>query len=809
MPHTLAGACDDSDISYERLETLRDRRVARPACRGYRIRVRMPIHTDRKVLLAAASTSVFVIAVAAIGVASTKRFEGDARWVSHTHELRGELRELSRHIDAAKGDLRGYLLTGDSAYLVRHRANILATEGAFQRVDSLSADNSEQQARLAIARGLITSREAAFDSTISLVQPNRVSQGTSTRLAIGERLTAQIDSVVDAADRTEQNLLSARSRRQTESEWQLLVASFVIVAATLGLALAFGRSIRRDFTGRARAEIALRASEAKFAGILEIAAEGIITVDERQTIVHFNRGAEEIFGYTQAELLGKPLELLLPARHARDHHAHIESFAAGRETARRMGGRRHIHGRRKNGEEFPAEASISKLQTPSGWIFTAVLRDITERRRREDQQEALATAGMLLAQAPDYEDALAVAAQLPVPAVGVWSVLHVIEEGEGTEPLFRRAASRHPDPVVDGALRDWERDPLDWDSPEAAVDVLRTHDARIIKAASDDWLEAHVATPRHLEIARRMGVHSLIIVPLVVHERVFGVWTIGSSAEHVFDESDLELATALAERAAKAIENTRLLRGSRRATAARDQVLSVVSHDLRNPLSAVSMLARRLVDHPSADDERRSIGEHILASADWMHRLMQDLLDAASIDAGRLSIEAEPQAPHQIVDAVVQQFADRALAQNVRLRSDVSSDLPWVTADASRIVQVLGNLVGNALKFTPASGAVAIGARADGGEVVFSVRDTGCGIPEAELPRVFDRFWHARRTSATRGSGLGLAIAQGIVRAHGGRLWVESTVGEGSTFFFTLVVAKPASNGPGLPFDSRSRVTAT
>jgi PAS domain S-box-containing protein len=767
----------------------------------------MPLRTDRKIVLAVASTSLFLVAFAAIGVWRTKRFEIDASGVSHTHELRAELRELSRRIDAAKGDLRGYLLTGDSAYLTRHRADLRATEAAFERVRLLSSDNSEQLARLAIARGLITSREAAFDSTLALGAPSRVSPATAARLAIGEQLTAQIDSLVNAADSTEQDLLAARSVRQTRSERQSLLASIAIAVTAIVIALVFGRSIRRDVTGRARAEAAARASEAKFAGILEIAAEGIITVDERQSIVHFNHGAEEIFGYTQAEVLGKPLELLLPARHAHDHRSHVASFAAGSEAARRMGGRRPINGRRKNGKEFPAEASISRLETPSGWIFTAVLRDITERRRLEDHNLALSTASVLLAQAPDYDDALAVAAQLPVPSVGAWSVLDVVEETEGTDSVFRRVGSRHPDPAVDAALREWERDPLDSDSPEVAVDVVRTREPRLVTAVSDDWLEAHVATPRHREVARRIGMHSLIIVPLVVHDRVVGVWTIGSSAEHAFDASDVALASALAERAARAIENARLLRHARRATAARDQVLSVVSHDLGNPLSAVTMLARRLVDS-SDDGEHRSIGEHILTAADWMHRLMQDLLDVASIEAGRLSIELEPQAPHQIIESTVEMFADRAASQNVDLRTDLAANAAWVSADASRITQTLGNLVGNALKFTRAGGTVTLGARSDGDEMRFWVRDTGCGIPASELPRVFDRFWQARRGTGARGTGLGLAIAQGIVRAHGGQLWVESVVDEGSTFFFTLALAKP-STVPELPFDTRSRVTAT
>jgi signal transduction histidine kinase len=206
----------------------------------------------------------------------------------------------------------------------------------------------------------------------------------------------------------------------------------------------------------------------------------------------------------------------------------------------------------------------------------------------------------------------------------------------------------------------------------------------------------------------------------------------------------------------------------------------------------VSMLARRLVDS-SDDDETRMVGQHILTAVDWTYRLVQDLLDVASIDAGRLSVELEPQAPHQIIESVVEMFAARAASQRVNLRMVVPVDACWVSADASRITQVLGNLVANSLRFTPVDGVVTLGARTDGGGVTFWVQDTGCGIPESELPRVFDRFWHARRGRAGHGTGLGLAIAQGIVRAHGCQISVESVVDRGSTFSFTIPLAQSSA----------------
>ena len=756
----------------------------------------MALRTTQKVSLAIGSACLLAVAIALIGAFGAGRLRDDAQRVVHTQAVRSELAAVSRNIDAAKGDIRGFLLTGDSAYLTRHVRNVEATEAAFRRASDLVADNPEQQSRLTAVRGLLTEREVALQETVALgVQTAANQAALAQRLTIGERLTARIDSTLGAADAEEERRLADQSARAARSDTFLATAAIALVLTTLGLAALLWRSIDRDLAGRIRAEAELRASEAKFAGILDIAVDAIISIDERQRIVHFNSGAESIFGYDRSEVLGRPLAMLLPTRHEHAHASHLSAFGKSPDRSRRMGERRQIHGIRKNGEEFPAEASISKLMTPDGWLFTAVLRDVTERRRQELYEHALVTASAQLAESLDYEETIAVAAALPVPAVGAWSMLDLVEESEGGEPTLRRIAGEHPDPRVDAALRDWQREPLDWDSPEAVLDVLRTGALQRIPIVSDDWLEAHLAGPRQIEIMRRVGMHSLLLVPLRVRDRTIAVWSIGSSMEHVFDEHDERLASALAERAARAIESARLYRRANEATAARDQVLSIVSHDLRNPLSAVAMLARRLGDRPVDEEERGAISANILSSVEWMHRLMQDLLDVASIEAGRLAVELEPQSVGQIVESVIPLFEAQAAAREIRIETDLARDLPRVHADASRIVQVFANLLANAVKFTPTGGSIVIGARAHGAEVILWVRDTGPGIPAADLDHVFDRFWNARRSSGSHGNGLGLAIAQGIVRAHGGRIWVESVVGDGSTFRFTVPIARPSDAG--------------
>jgi signal transduction histidine kinase len=230
---------------------------------------------------------------------------------------------------------------------------------------------------------------------------------------------------------------------------------------------------------------------------------------------------------------------------------------------------------------------------------------------------------------------------------------------------------------------------------------------------------------------------------------------------------------------------------AQRATRAREELVAVVSHDLKTPLATIAMTTGLLLQElaPEQLDARKSI-ERIQRSADRMGRLIRDLLDLAKIEGGHLSIEPQPHEVAGLFTDVLEQLRAQAAAKSLRLEQRISPGAERVICDRERILQVLGNLVGNAVKFTPEGGALTLRADRAEREVVLSVRDTGPGIPEDQLVRIFDRYWQAKET-ASGGVGLGLSIAKGLVEAHGGRLWVTSEVGHGSTFRFTLAAAEP------------------
>jgi signal transduction histidine kinase len=231
------------------------------------------------------------------------------------------------------------------------------------------------------------------------------------------------------------------------------------------------------------------------------------------------------------------------------------------------------------------------------------------------------------------------------------------------------------------------------------------------------------------------------------------------------------------------------------ALAYRDDFLGMVSHDLKSLLAGIVLSADLLAVHASESPEGRAIAtgtKRILLFATRMKRLVGDLTDVTSLEAGELAVTTSPNDGRELVEETLAAFRLLAAEKGISLESQVGDVPLLLMCDRGRILQVLANLVGNALKFTTAGGTVSAGATRIGDDVCFAVTDNGPGIPENFLESVFERFWQAGKDDR-RGLGLGLYIAKSLVEAHGGRIWVESRLGEGSTFFLRLPVVSPAN----------------
>jgi PAS domain S-box-containing protein len=366
---------------------------------------------------------------------------------------------------------------------------------------------------------------------------------------------------------------------------------------------------------------AARRAAAELAGLISIAADAIITVDDEQRIVMYNNAAEAIFGWSRDEACGMPLDAVLPERLQGGERQHMRDFAAGSVAAGAVGARMALRGVGKDGHEFPVEAAISKLDIDGKRLLMVVMRDITERQRLEREREAAITM--------------------------------------------------------------------------------------------------------------------------------------------------------------------------------RDDVMGIVAHDLRNPLGTILMQASAL--HERAGDDRSSRSALMMErAANRMNRLIQDLLDITRIEAGRFTIEPTCLSTREFVAECVDAQRAQVVSASLEIELQLGSNLADIWADPDRLLQVLENLIGNAIKFSRPDGRITVGARAsERGDVLFWVEDHGVGIAQEHVPHVFERFWQVQ--NGRHGAGLGLAIVKGIVEAHSGRVWVDSALGRGTTFFFTIPTVSTAAPGTTMP----------
>jgi len=284
-----------------------------------------------------------------------------------------------------------------------------------------------------------------------------------------------------------------------------------------------------------------------------------------------------------------------------------------------------------------------------------------------------------------------------------------------------------------------------------------------------------------------LGAESAMVVPIIARDQTIGtIAFVSSESGPGYGEDDLELATDVAHRAGLAIDNARLFSAAQEAVKARDDVLGTVAHDLGNPLSVISIVCRSLLNKgPDAfDPETRELIQGTYESSARMARLIDDLLDVSRIDAVGLQLQQEPLDAAAFLHDVARRVRPLAETKRISLRVEVDGELPQVSADGDRLAQVMWNLLGNAIKFTPEDGSVRISGADEADGVRVSVIDSGPGIPDEIRRTLFDRF--ARGRGKRRGYGLGLAISRGIVEAHGGRIWADGRVGEGCAIHFTL-----------------------
>lgn len=383
----------------------------------------------------------------------------------------------------------------------------------------------------------------------------------------------------------------------------------------------------------------------------------------------------------------------------------------------------------------------------------------------------LAAAGQELAASLDLQQTIARLARIVVSNLAEVCVVDM-KQPDGA---LQRAAVAHRKPNGEATLSKKSGQTLD-PVPDAIAEVMKQHEPRLIGTASS--------------IASYFGSesqHPMLVVPLVSRGETLGVVAAMARTDHPFTREDIPLFAELARAGSLAIDNARLYLDSQQALRAREEVLAIVSHDLRNPLNAVKLGASLLATSDAISGGDREQLEIIDISANRMADLIADLLDVTRLEGGkRLPIEPAHVDVEPLFGEAHELFRSQAAANAIHLDYEIEPDTPAIYADRHRVMQVLSNLIGNALKFTPAQGLISCrAARHKESLVLFSVSDSGPGIPKQNLKDIFNPYWQAKRTERM-GAGLGLPIAKGIVESHGGKIWVDSEPGKGTTFFFTL-----------------------
>ena len=436
------------------------------------------------------------------------------------------------------------------------------------------------------------------------------------------------------------------------------------------------------------------------------------------------------------------------------------------------------------------------LESMASRATIAIFRQLTHRtaQQRTAQLEQirrrlafLSGTGEVLGASLDLQETLSSVARLAVPDVADWCLVDLFgDDGRVREPV----AVCHRDENKIELVRELRRrfPPAEG---SGVVVVSRSGEPLLAPRITPDVLRERIADAEHRRLVEQIGLRSYLCVPLRSGDKTIGAISLAQAeSEREFDDEDLELAMEFARRTAMAVENAQLHDETERAVQLRDQILGVVSHDLRSPISTIDLACHLLLTSPEIAElaaEKKQI-EMIRRNAQHAARLINDLLDVSVIQSGRLSFELEGCEVRSIVDEAVTAHVPLADEKGIEIRHSIDVTEEKIQCDRQRLQQVLSNIVGNAVKFSSQGGVVELSAERRGDEVLLCVADDGPGISPEMSEHIFDLYWKGAAEGS--GTGLGLFIAKGIVESHGGRIWVDSTPGQGSAFYVALPLSE-------------------
>lgn len=562
--------------------------------------------------------------------------------------------------------------------------------------------------------------------------------------------------------------------------------------ASRATAAIYQQRLRDQARERARA---LEASERRFRATFESAAVGIALVALDGAWLRVNRKFCERLRYRHDELVRLRFQDV----------THPDDLPDDLDIARRLvtgeiesdtREKRYIA---KDGQTVWVDRSTALVRDDFGRpvYFVTAAQDITAQVHLRERLAFLSLASDLLSSSLVVTDTLQRLAELIVPVVAGWCAVDVTGTNGTLDEFTAMAPRTESDLRFVQSLRGraLRRSARPRSEPLAEPELIR--DVNEARDSDDPSVD-----PASLALVHRQGFRSFLRVPLVQSGRVLGALLLANRRfGRLFGDEDRELALELARRAATATDNARLHEKAQRSVTLRDRVLAIVSHDLKNPIGAIHLATVGLLQNPAIrehPDVCRHLGV-IRRGTARASRLIDDLVDVSSLQAGSLTLEIAPCELRALLLEAVEAQEPLAREKGISLQCELGPDATrYVQCDRHRLLQVLGNIIGNALKFCHAGDRVTVTAQVRERDAIVRVIDTGPGIANEDLEHIFDMYWHGR--SLQRGTGLGLFISKGIIESHGGRIGVESELGRGSTFYFTLPLTPEP--GAGLPLES-------
>jgi PAS domain S-box-containing protein len=547
-------------------------------------------------------------------------------------------------------------------------------------------------------------------------------------------------------------------------------------------------AILRDVEERRDAEAFERARAERIRQITDAMPVLISYVDAGQRYRFLNTAYRDWFGLPRRAMLGRSMADVVGAGGYALIRPYVERALRGERVSH------EFEVTFQDGRKRFISSLYIPHQEPDGTVlgFFALITDLTDRKRTENDRRFIAEAGALLADSLDYPATLRRVADLCVPHLADYCVVDMLDEAGR---LQRLAVAPHSDQDTDWV---WEvaEVPLDPNAIYGPSHVLRTGQSELLAEVTDAHLIAAARNERHLQLLRRSGIRSHMIVPLRARGRTLGTLTFVATHERRYTEVDVALAEELAHHAAFAVDNARLYQEAQSALRQRDEFLSSVSHDLRTPLTSIKGWVQLLIRQanrgsiPPPDAMLEGLNT-ILSVTDRMNALVDELVDLGRLESGR-QLELDPQ-PVDLVAMARQRVAEHQRGSDQHtIQVVVNQEHFWGVWDATRLERVFDNLLSNAVRYSPAGGTITVSIRRERSDALFTIKDQGVGIPPADLPRIFDRFHRGSNVSGRiAGTGVGLAGVKQIVEQHGGSVTVESEEGRGTAVTVRLPISTP------------------